>query len=48
LTSGKQWRIDGVIQRVPDRPCGFTVHLKAETGEISSCGYNELQDFEGD
>jgi hypothetical protein len=48
LSSGKQWRDEGIVRRLPDRPCGFTVYLRAETGEISSCGYNELQDFEGD
>lgn len=48
LTTGFQWRVDGIIERVADRPCGFTVSLRAGGGSISSCGYNELQDFEGD
>src|SRR5512132_485309 len=48
LSSGEQWRVDGVAQRLPDRPCKFVVFLRRGGGEVSSCGYNELQDFEGD
>jgi hypothetical protein len=48
LSSGRQWRVDGALRRLSGRPCGFNVYLRSGTGEISSCGYNELQDFEGD
>jgi hypothetical protein len=47
-STGKKSSVMGVLRRLPDRPCGFTVFLRVEGGEISSCGYNELQDFEGD
>ena len=47
LSSGEQWRVDGVTQRAPDRPCKFVAFLRRGGGEVSSCRYNELQDFEG-
>lgn len=36
LISGEQWRVDGVITRVPHRPCGFQVALRKGGGEVSS------------
>ena len=48
LSTGQQWQIEGDALRVPDRPCKFVALLRAGSGEISSCRYNELQDFEHD
>ena len=48
LSTGEQWRVDGVTQRLPDRPCKFVAFLRRGGGEVSSCRYNELQDFEND
>lgn len=48
LTTEQQWIFEGIVRRVSGRPCGFTIYLRPGAGEISSCGYNELQDFEGD
>jgi hypothetical protein len=46
LSSGKQWRVDGTTLRLPDRPCKFVAFLRKGDGEVSSCRYNDLQDFE--
>ena len=48
LTTEQHWIFEGIVRRVSGRPCGFTIYLRPGAGEISSCGYNELQDFEGD
>jgi hypothetical protein len=48
ISSGEQWNLEVVTQRISDRPCKFVAFLRKNGGELSSCGYNELQDFEND
>ena len=48
MTSGQTWEVRGIARREPDRPCAFVVFMRQGGGELSSCRYNELQDFEGD
>jgi hypothetical protein len=48
MTSGQTWQARGIARRVLDRPCKFVVFMRPGGGEVSSCRYNELQDFEGD
>jgi hypothetical protein len=48
MKSRETWQAQGIALRVLDRPCRFVVLLRPGGGEVSSCMYNELQDFEHD
>jgi hypothetical protein len=48
MDSGRQQSIEIITHRIPGRPCKFVAFLRKEGGKVSSCGYNELQDFEDD
>ena len=46
MKSRETWQAQGIALRVLDRPCKFVVLLRPGGGLVSSCVYNELQDFE--